>query len=183
MKNKILKYISLVVFSGLLLTSCETKKNESTNKEKSETSVVKKQNWTTEAEQAFKENSNGFLIAHSVENPEKYTDCLLKTVMDKYPNPDDALELGQNELSVLFEKSACINDLVLVKIISAWNKETEQMFLENCMSSSQKNTMTADEAKTYCDCALAKTKKIIPNPQYLIALTDEEYNSILKDCK
>ncbi len=69
MKNKILKYISLVVFSGLLLTSCETKKNESTNKEKSETSVVKKQNWTTEAEQAFKENSNGFLIAHSVENP------------------------------------------------------------------------------------------------------------------
>ncbi len=183
MKNKILKYISLVVFSGLLLTSCENKKKDTVNQEVLKTATEKTHNWTENDKLAFQKNSNGFLIAHSVENPEKYTNCLLKTVMNKYPNPDDALELDQNELSVLFEKSTCINDLVLVKIISAWNEETEQMFLKNCISSAQKNTMTTDEAKTYCDCALAKTKKIIPNPQYLIALTDEEYNSILKDCK
>ena len=173
MKNILFKYVVLVIFSGLLLTSCENKKKESSGEEK--TTTEKKDNWTSEAKQAFKDNSNAFLIAHSVDNPEKYTDCLLKTVMDKYPNPDEAMEIGQNELSDLFEKSSCIDDLVLVKIVSAWNEETEKIFLKNCIASAQKNAMTyrrrAEDAKSYCDCAFGKIKKMIPNPQHVITLT------------
>jgi hypothetical protein len=181
MKNILFKYVVLAIFSGLLLTSCENKKKESLGEEK--TTTEKKDNWTSEAKQAFKDNSNAFLIAHSVDNPEKYTDCLLKTVMDKYPNPDEAMEIGQNELSDLFEKSSCIDDLVLVKIVSAWNAETEKIFLKNCINSAQKNAMIAKDAKSYCDCALGKIKKMIPNPQHVITLTEEEYKTILKECK
>ena len=183
MKSILLKFVVLAIFSGLLLTSCENKKEKSSDKEKEKITIEKKDNWTSEAKQAFQDNSNAFLIAHSVENPEKYTDCLLKTVMDKYPNPDEAMEIGQNELSDLFEKSSCIDDLVLVKIVSAWNEETEKIFLKNCITSAQKNAMTAEDAKSYCDCAFGKIKKMIPNPQHVITLTEEEYKTILKECK
>ena len=183
MKKQIFKYATLIIFSGLILAGCENKKKDTVNQEELKTVTEKTHSWTENDKLIFQKNSNGFLTAHSVENPEKYTNCLLKTVIDKYPNPDDALEIGQNELTKLFEESDCLDGLLLVKIVSPWNKETEQIFLDNCVSSAKKNAMTAEQAKTYCDCALIKVKEIIPNPQHLITLTEEEYNSILKDCK
>ena len=182
MKNQIYKYISLVIFLGLFLTSCENKKKDTENHDKLKIVTEETNNWTSADKQAFKDNSNSFLTAHAVENPEKYTDCLLKTVIDKYPNPEDALSSSQNKMLILFEKSDCLDNLLLVKIESAWNKDTEALFLKECLANAKKNS-TVKNAETYCDCALTEIKKIIPNPQHVISLTEEELNTILKKCK
>ena len=183
MKKQILKYVFITLFMSLLTFSCSTKKKEDVTTVKKETTIEKKQAWTNEQIESFKQNSNLFLKAHAVENPEKYTDCLLKITMQEYPDAEDALSSSQNEMAALFEKSSCIDDLVLVKIVSTWNKETEAIFIKNCITSAKKNAMANEDAKDYCDCALAKVKNIILNPQYAIKLTEEEYKSILEDCK
>ncbi len=183
MKKQILKYTLITLFVGSLTFSCSTKKKEDVSIAKKETTTEKKQAWTNEQIESFKLNSNLFLKAHTVENPDKYTNCILKITMEKYPDAEDALSSSQNEMLVLFEKSDCLDNLLLVKIESAWNKETEALFLKNCITSAKKNTMTDKDAKDYCDCALTKVKKIIPNPQYAIKLTEEEYKSVLEDCK
>ena len=183
MKKQILKYTLITLFMSLITFSCSTKKKEDVATTKKETVTEKKQAWTNEQIESFKQNSNLFLKAHAVENPDKYSDCILKITMEKYPDAEDALSSSQNEMLTLFEKSNCLDNLLLVKIESAWNKDTEALFLKNCISSAKKNAMTDKDAKDYCDCALTKVKKIIPNPQYAIKLTEEEYKSVLEDCK
>ncbi len=183
MQNKIFKYSIFIVFLGLFLTSCENKKKDKTELEETKATTEKTHSWTDEEKIAFQKNSNGFLIAHAVENPEKYTDCLLKIVIDEYPIPEDAIALGQNELISLFEKSNCLDDLLLIKIVSPWDDEIEQIFLKECLTSAKKKFSTEADAKSYCDCALTEIKKIIPNPQHVITLTDDELSIILKKCK
>lgn len=183
MKNQIFKYSIFVIFLGLFITSCANRKKETANQEKAKTTTEISHNWTDHDILAFEKNCNGFLIAQAVENPEKYTDCLLKTVIEEYPNPDDAISLNQNELVALFENSNCLDDILLVKIESPWDEEVEKIFLKECLANAKKNYSSEEEAKTYCDCALEEIKKIIPNPQHVIMLTEEELNTILENCK
>jgi len=62
-------------------------------------------------------------------------------------------------------------------------EEVEKIFLDECLTSAKKKYSSEEEAKTYCDCALVEIKKIIPNPQHVITLTENELNLILEKCK
>jgi len=55
--------------------------------------------------------------------------------------------------------------------------------LDECLTSAKKKYSSEEEAKAYCDCALVEIKKIIPNPQHVITLTEYELNLILEKCK
>jgi uncharacterized protein YdcH (DUF465 family) len=182
MKKQIYKFTTLIIFLTLILMSCENKKTNTEDQNKTQTVTKKAHSWTDADEQAFKDNSNAFLTAHGVTDTKKYTDCLLKTVIEEYPNPEDALSSGQSEMLILFEKSNCLDDLLIVKIESAWNKDTEALFLKKCKLNAKKNP-TVKDAEKYCNCALTEIKKIIPNPQHVIRLTEEELDAILKKCK
>ena len=183
MKKLIYQYSILILFSALLLTGCGNKKKDKPETNQTETTVNKSHKWNDEDKQVFKNNSNSFLKAHSVENPEKYTDCLLETVMKEYPDPDKAMDASQNEMADLFESSDCLDDLTMVKIISQWNKETETIFIRECVKNAKKHYKTEADAKSYCECVLTEIKKIIPNPQHVVTLTEEEYNSVIKKCE
>ena len=186
MKKQIFKYTIILVLFGLLTSSCNNKKKEHNTETSKKETVDQNKNihqWTDADKKAFEKNCVGFLKASSVEKPDSYCDCLLTSVIKKYPIPQDAINLNQKELALFFEKSACIDDILLVKIISPWNDETEQLFLKECMAKANKNYDSEEKTKNYCDCALEEIKKIIPNPQHVLSLTEDELNSILDKCK
>ncbi len=118
-----------------------------------------------------------------VENAKMYCDCLLKSSFEAYPDATIAMELEQNEIVKLFEDSECIDNLLLVKIEDPWTEEVEQLFIEDCKIAQGKKGIDDAEANAYCTCGLSEIKKIIPNPQHVMSLTEEELASILENCK
>ncbi len=180
MKKYIAIHIIFFTILALLSTSCENKKK---GKVESEAAIEIEHSWSEANKAALQKNCIGFLVSDAVEHPGKYCDCLLETVIKNYPMPEDAIALSQHELAKLFENSECIDDILLIKIESPWDEEVEKIFLDECLTSAKKKYSTEVEAKTYCDCALVEIKKIIPNPQHVIALTENELNLILEKCK
>ncbi len=173
-------HIIFIAILGLLFTSCARKKK---GKAKSDKSSEISHNWSEDYKATFQQNCTGFLVSESVEHPQKYCDCLLETVIHKYPMPEEAISLSEHELAKLFEISECIDDILLIKIESPWNQNIEKVFLKECFESARKDYDLEQEAKTYCNCALVEVKKIIPNPQHVIDLTQDELNLILEKCK
>ena len=102
--------------------------------------------------------------------------------MEAFPDPAIAMELEQNEIVELFVNSKCIDDLLLIKIEDPWTEEVEQLFLEHCKTAQIEKGVTDNEADSYCSCALEEIKKIVPNPQHVMTLTEEELALILERC-
>ena len=180
MKKHIAIHIIFVIVLALLFTSCKNKKK---GEGESQEATEIEHSWSEANKAAFQKNCIGFLVSDSVEHPGTYCDCLLETVIKNYPTPEDAIALNQNELAKLFENSECIDDILLIKIENPWDKEVEKVFLDECLTSAKKKYSTEVEAKTYCDCALVEIKIIIPNPQHVMDLTENELNLILEKCK
>ena len=168
----------LLIFPLFLLNSCD-KKNKEVSSEKVD---VSKHQWTEKNMLEFERNCVGFLESEDVENAKIYCDCLLESSMEAYPDPAIAMELEQNEIVELFVNSKCIDDLLLIKIEDPWTEEVEQLFLEHCKTAQIEKGATDTEADNYCSCALGEVKQIVPNPQHVMTLTEEELALILERC-
>lgn len=152
--------------------------------ETSESEIVESEHqWTEKNMLEFERNCVGFLESEDVENAKKYCDCLLESSVEAYPDPAIAMELEQNQIVELFVNSKCVDDLLLIKIEDPWTEEVEQLFLEHCKTTQIENGITETEADNYCSCALDVIKKIVPNPQHVMALTEEELAHVLEKCR
>ena len=163
----------------LVLTSCVKGKKEETS---SKDSIESKHQWTEKNRLEFERNCVGFLESENVENAKDYCDCLLKSSLESYPDASIAIDLEQNEIVELFVKSACIDDLLLIKIEDPWTEDVEKLFLEHCKKAQNEKGISDADADNYCACALGEIKKIIPNPQHVIALTEDELSLVLEKC-
>lgn len=171
----------LLVFSLVLISSCgKEKKQEDTVQEPS---VEAKHQWTEINKLEFERNCVGFLESEGVENAKKYCDCLLASSIEAYPDPAVAMELEQNAIVDLFVASKCMDDLLLIKIEDPWTEEVEELFLKHCKEAQKANGETVERAEEYCSCALGEIKEIVPNPQHVMALTEDELSHILEKCK
>lgn len=139
--------------------------------------------WTGEQDEAFLKNCNGFLDNEGVKEGKAYCDCLLEATKKEHPDPETAMALEQEAIVELFEESGCLDDYLMVKIEDPWTDEVSAAFLEQCQKTQQEAGADSESAEAYCTCALEKVKALIPQPQHLIQLTQEELNTILKDCK
>lgn len=170
----------LFVFSVVLLLSCGKEKKETV----SEKEVVQsKHQWTEKNMLEFERNCVGFLESEDVQNAKEYCDCLLKSSVEAYPDAQVAMALEQNEIVDLFVKSKCLDDLLLIKIEDPWTDEVEQLFLEHCKIAQNEKGTSESDADAYCSCALGEIKKIVPNPQHVMALTEDELTHILEKCQ
>ena len=177
------KYTSsfLLLISILMLISCGKEKKKDTT---STTETVESTHqWTEKNMLEFERNCVGFLESEDVENAKIYCDCLLKSSIEAYPDPEKAMELEQNDIVDLFVKSECLDDLLLIKIEDPWTEEVEQIFLEHCKTAQKGQNVSDAEADTYCSCALEEIKKIVPNPHHVMTLTEEELAHVLEKCK
>ena len=172
--------IVLLVFAFLIVSGCEQKKKDETPSTSGEESLVV---WPEEEKNRFYSNCVGFLEREGVVDAKKYCDCLLESSMEKYPDIEEAMELEQKEIVILFEQSNCLDDYLMVKIEDPWTEEVSAVFLEHCQKSKKESGSNEDDALKYCSCALEKIKELIPQPQHLIQLTPEEWESIVKDCQ
>ena len=172
-------YIFILVASFLFI-SCSKQKKEATSTPEV---AASKHQWTEKNMLEFERNCIGFLESEDVENAKSYCDCLLKSSIEAYPDPEKAMELEQNDIVELFVKSECLDDLLLIKIEDPWTNEVEQLFLEHCQISQIENGVSDSEAESYCSCALGEIKQIVPNPQHVMTLTEEELAHVLEKCK
>ncbi len=164
--------------AGLILTTCGKEKKEAHDLESQETS----HQWTERNKLEFEKNCAVFLEKEGVEDPSPYCDCLLQSSLSSYPDPEVAMELEQEHMSELFLKSKCLDDLLLIKIEDPWTEEVEQIFLKHCYEAQLTSGASAGNADHYCSCALEEIKTIIPNPQHVLTLTEEELQHILSKC-
>lgn len=170
----------LIVLTSVLFISCGKEKKEAG----SDSEVVKsKHQWTEKNMLEFERNCVGFLESEDVENAKIYCDCLLKSSIEAYPDAQVAMELEQNEIVELFVNSKCIDDLLLIKIEDPWTEEVEKIFLQHCKTAQKEKGVSESDADSYCSCALGEIKKIVPNPHYVMALTQEELTHVLEKCK
>ena len=167
-----------VLAAFLLFTACAEKKKNAPAQEEPEST----HQWTEKNKLDFEKNCVVFLQKEGVENPKPYCDCLLQSSLESYPDPEVAMELEHEHIAELFINSKCLDDLLLIKIEDPWTDEVEQVFLEHCRKGQQSKGVTEENANKYCDCALEEIKKIIPNPQHVISLTEEELQHILAKC-
>lgn len=175
------KILLLIILPFFLLSSCgKEKKDESSS---TMTDVASKHQWTEINKMEFERNCVGFLESEGVENAKKYCDCLLESSIEAYPDPKVAMELEQNDIVNLFVESKCMDDLLMIKIEDPWTEEVEEMFLEHCKKAQKEKGKTAENAESYCSCALGQIKEIVPNPQHVMALTEEELSHVLEKCE
>ena len=175
------KYTALLLIIHLfLLSNCGKEKKSETPIKEIEKS---KHEWTEKDMLEFERNCVGFLESENVENAKTYCDCLLESSLKAYPDPAIAMELEQNEIVDLFINSTCVDDLLLIKIENPWTEEVEQLFLQHCKTAQKEKGVADAEADNYCSCALGEIKQIVPNPQHVMALTEDELAIILEKCK
>ncbi len=181
MKNPI--YLIVLLFF-LINVSCEKKKAESTAQE-DEQSLAAEPNhqWTEKNKLEFERNCVGFLEREGVVEAKSYCDCLLEVSLEQYPDPAVASELEQNDIVDMFEKSKCLDDVLLIKLEDPWTEEVEGLFVEHCRMAQAEQGVGSEEAEAYCACALDQIKEIVPNPQHVISLTQEELDHVLEKCK
>ena len=171
----------LLLLSIFILISCGKEKKKETSS--STEPIESKHQWTEKDMLEFERNCVGFLESEDVQNAKQYCDCLLASSVEAYPDPAVAMELEQNEIVSLFVNSKCVDDLLLIKIEDPWTEEVEQLFLEHCKTAQKEKGVKQADADTYCSCALGEIKQIVPNPQHVMTLTEEELTHILEKCK
>ncbi|MGI9531347.1 hypothetical protein [Lutimonas sp.] len=177
---KLYKTPILILFISFLFISCgKEKKEDKTTPEVAESA----HQWTEKNMLEFERNCVGFLESEDVKNAKIYCDCLLKSSIEAYPDAQVAMELEQNQIVELFVNSKCIDDLLLIKIEDPWTEDVEKLFLDHCKKAQKEKGATDEKANSYCDCALGEIKEIVPNPQHVMALTEEELAHILEKCK
>ena len=171
-----------LILSILVIVSCNNtkKKNSEPTSKDTEKTIA---SWTQEEKAVFSANCEALLKSEGVENPKDYCDCLLEVTMTNHPDPFTATELTQNEIVAMFEASECLDDILLIKLEDPWTEEVEAIFLEHCKKAQIESGKSQEEADSYCDCALDQIKIIIPNPQHVMSLTEEELQQILSECK
>ena len=176
-----MKHITvLLALAFLILSGCKQMKKDEVP---SDPGMEPLQSWSEEEKDRFNSNCVGFLEGEGVADAEKYCDCLLQSSMEEYPDVEEAMELEQTEIVTLFEQSKCIDELLLVKIEHPWTEEAEGLFLEHCQEGKRQQGLTGEDAKKYCDCALAEVRVLIPNPHHVISLTEEELEQVLNKCQ
>lgn len=172
----------LLLFPLFLLTNCGENKKENTLSKDVDLTEATHQ-WSEKNMLEFERNCVGFLESEDVQNAKKYCDCLLESSVKAYPDPTVAMELEQNEIVELFINSNCVDDLLLIKIEDPWTDEVEQLFVEHCKTAQKEKGITEADADNYCSCALGEIKQIVPNPQHVMTLTEEELAQVLEKCK
>lgn len=178
MKKYKLPLLALAIL--ILFTGCGKEKKVN----RSEAADLEpKHEWTEKNIKEFEKNCVGFLESEGVENAKEYCDCLLESSVKAYPDPAVAFELEQNDIVALFEKSECLDDLLMIKIEDPWTEEVDSLFTEHCVIAQKGKGVPKDKADAYCACALEEIKKIVPNPHHVMALTEEELSQILEKCE
>jgi len=175
------KIFDLVLLGFVMILACKQTSNTE-NPVKSADVNTATEKWTNDQNEEFLKNCNGFLDNEGVDNAAKYCDCLLDATKKAHPDPETAAALEQNDIVSLFEESGCLDDYLMVKIEDPWTEEVSAAFIENCTAFRVESGADSASAEAYCSCALEKVKALIPQPQHLIQLTQEELNNILKDC-
>ena len=139
--------------------------------------------WMKNEKKLFENNCVVYLEKEAVNNAKAYCDCLLETTIENYPNPEEAFNLEQNDIVLLFEESKCLDELLIIKIEDPWTEEVSKLFLTNCVTAQIKNEVSTKKAEEYCSCALEKVKTIIPNPHHVMSLTKSELNQVFDTCR
>ena len=162
-----------------LMVGCQNSENQQT---KENEITLSDHQWTEVELNEFSIQCNTVAKYFAGDKAEEYCDCVIELITSDVPDPDVAHEMADHEWIALLENSTCHEKFDIPMIENKWTDEVTKSFLTGCIESAIDRYEDAETAKEFCNCSLEKTKELIPNPNFAIMLTEEEYRQILSSC-
>lgn len=142
-----------------------------------------KKGWPSVERYAFiseciKEAKSGY----SEDTARFYCYCMQERVEKKYPTIEEAAKITEADMqSEEWQKDikSCLGGF--------WGTAEREAFLTECMVSAQKDSVSSERSKSYCECMLFKVEMKYPNPLDAGELTAEkldspEWKKIMQGC-
>ena len=170
--------LSLLLFGLLCCKEDKQKTENQTNVE----AVEIANNWSEDDKMLFSENCLKYFSGEDKNVSKEYCDCLLKSAIQAESEPSKVMAMKQKDIAGLFLKSNCLDGLEPERGKSPWDEDLETEFKSSCVKTKLKQGKSEDEANSFCDCALAKVKAIIPHPQHFMAFTEKEMQQLTEGC-
>lgn len=150
------KYLSLSLFVfALLLNAVNISAQEGGEK------ATEKKGWPSEERYAFvRECIKTASVNMSSDSARYYCYCMQFKVEVKYPTIEQASKITQADMqSPDWQKDikACFPG-------GLWSAADRSDFMKECVNTAKEN-LSADKAKTYCECMLFKVEENFPNPE------------------
>ena len=110
-------------------------------------------------------------------DPEKHCDCVLRSIINRYPNPNQMENMEMGEFGEIV--SECQGREIGTRII--WPEKMQKAFLDSC------NTMAASQKKNnpdmYCKCVLTEIIRRYPTDDSIAGLKPAEMLEIGISCE
>jgi hypothetical protein len=110
-------------------------------------------------------------------DPEAHCDCVLRTIINRYPNPNQFENMEMGEFGQIVNE--CQGQDLTTRII--WPEKTQKAFLDSCAAMAK--TMGKKEPKVYCSCVLEEMIRRYPTNDSIGKITPGEMGSIGKGCE
>jgi hypothetical protein len=109
--------------------------------------------------------------------PEKHCDCVLRTIINRYPNPNQFENMEMGEFGEIVNQ--CQGQEMSTRII--WPERTQKAFVDSCISmmKGQGNS----NPKAYCTCVLEEIIQRYPTNDSIAGIKPSELAEIGRACE
>jgi hypothetical protein len=148
----------LTVFVALVLQACKAE-------------------WTEREKNKIKSDCMLAAEKYGFTDPEAHCDCVLRTIINRYPNPNQFENMEMGEFGQIVNE--CQGQELTTRII--WPEKTQKAFLDSC--SSMARGLGKKEPARYCSCVLDEMIRRYPTNDSIGKISPAEMGEIGMACE
>lgn len=133
-----------------------------------------KAEWSKEDQSRITESCLADACRRGITNPENHCDCILRKIIDRYPNPNEFENMEMGEYGEIVVE--CGGEDLSTRII--WPEQTQKAFLDSCKSALKERP----DAGQYCHCVLVKLIERYPTNDSLSRINPQIMAEIGQSC-
>ena len=136
-----------------------------------------KGNWTQEEKDRIEKTCIDESVKLGLSNPEQTCTCVLSSILQKYPDPNqfENLEMGEYG-QILLECQGKVNPTRII-----WPDKTQKAFVDSC--SRMATQMNKAKPKEYCTCVLQNLMEKHPTNDDLQTISPKVMSEIGINCE
>jgi hypothetical protein len=136
-----------------------------------------KAEWTEDDKSRIIKDCKLSALKFGFTNPDQHCDCVLRKIIDRYPNPNQFENMEMGEFGeIVFE---CSGQEMSTRII--WPERTQKAFIDSCISMAKKEG--SPNPVKFCPCVLDEIIRRYPTNDSLSKIKPSEMDEISKGCK
>lgn len=133
-----------------------------------------KAEWSKEDQSRIIESCIADARIRGITNPENHCDCILRKIIDRYPNPNEFENMEMGEYGEIVVE--CGGEDMSTRII--WPEKTQKAFVDSCTSALKGRK----DASRYCTCILEKLIERYPTNDSLSKISPQVMAEIGQSC-